>query len=144
MRTLTALLVFTLVLTAGCSADDPARSDDAGQQSAVVSRVPGAEFAVTEVGSADRQYPAATPAPRPAVVPTPATPAAPSPTGDASGEPWLAGTAWATVFEEPNGDPRLETVADRVPSDDARPPLAVQVVAERPSRPHDHTHPGSG
>jgi hypothetical protein len=139
MRTLTGLLalVLVLVLAAGCSTNEPTDADGASDQSPVFSTVLDAEFAATGVGSPYRPVPLAVPA-TPLDVDTGA-----SPIVETTGEPWLTGLTWATVVADADDDPRLETVAERVPSDDARPPLAVQVVAERPSRPHDHTHPGT-
>ena len=66
----------------------------------------------------------------------------PNVTVEPTGEPWLVdGPSWATITAE-SDDPRLETVAERVP-DHSPTPLAIRVVAERPSRPHEHTHSGN-
>ena len=143
MRTLTGLLTLSLVLAAGCTANEPTVSDDGGAPSAVLSEVPDAENASTGVGSPFRRTVHSIQAGSDGEA-TPVTPAESVPDATATGEPWLEAVAWITIVSDVVDDPRLETVAERVPSSDARPPLATQVVAERPARPHDHTHPGNG
>lgn len=140
MRTLIGILVLALLLAAGCTADEPA--DDTVERPVVTSNTPAAEPAATGSGPVDG---------RTLVHPVSAvasdTPEASAPVPleatATTGEPWLAGGAWATIVADPDDDPRLETVAERVPTNDTRTPLALQVVAERPSRPHDHTDPGT-
>lgn len=142
MRTLIGILALALLLVAGCTAEEPARSYDADAGHAVVSDAPGAQVAVNGSDIAVGRTlvnPTRAAAPDVPVAVSPST----SEVTEATGEPWLAGVAWATVVADPDDDPRLETVAERVPTNSTRTPLALQVVAERPSRPHDHTDPGT-
>ncbi len=143
MRSLLGFLVLTLIMATGCTANEPAPTvGDATP--AVVTDVQPAATRVATNGT--------TPIVRtllhelPAVEPTEVAEAPLQPvTIEATGEPWLAGgPPWATIAADPNDDPRLETVAERVPSHAGRTPLALQFVAERPDRPHEHTHNGNG
>ncbi|MDJ0962532.1 MAG: hypothetical protein QNJ88_17930 [Acidimicrobiia bacterium] len=142
MRTLLGFLVFTLLLAAGCTANEPAPSGDTADTPAVVSDAGPAGAAVAGNATAPVArtllHELSDTAPAMTVEPTPAPVIV-----ETTGEPWLADAGhWAHIAAD-SDDPRLEAVAERIP-DYERMPIAIQVNAERPDRPHEHIHPGNG